>query len=174
MSVDYLEEQLDRVRRVQALMASTTIFEPAVILKPEMVKMHQSARVDAFCKIEGGLGVTIGENVHIASFCHINAGGGEVDIGDHTGIASHVVICGGMTDIGRLAITPQDGGRAIRMRTVIGEYVLIFSGAIILPGVTIGDGSVIAAGSLVCRDVPPGQIWRGNPASFHKLREFSS
>ncbi|MBY9078979.1 acyltransferase [Paenibacillus sp. HN-1] len=51
---------------------------------------------------------------------------------------------------------------------VIGENVLIGANTTILPGVTIGDGAVIAAGSVVHRDVPPGAFVGGNP-----LRELS-
>jgi maltose O-acetyltransferase len=46
----------------------------------------------------------------------------------------------------------------------IGENVWIGSGAIILPGVTIGDDAIIGAGSVVTRDVPAGATVMGNPA----------
>ena len=52
------------------------------------------------------------------------------------------------------------GAGAIR----IGDDVWIGGGAIVLPGVTIGDRSVIAAGSVVTRDVPPDTLAAGNPA----------
>jgi maltose O-acetyltransferase len=46
----------------------------------------------------------------------------------------------------------------------IGNNVWIGGGAIILPGVTIGDDAIVAAGSVVTRDVPPGATVAGNPA----------
>lgn len=46
----------------------------------------------------------------------------------------------------------------------IGRDVWIGGGAIILPGITIGDEAVVGAGSVVTRDVPAGAIVRGNPA----------
>lgn len=51
---------------------------------------------------------------------------------------------------------------------LIGRNVWIGRNAIILPGVSIGDHSVIAAGSVVFNSVPAGQLWRGNPAVFVK------
>jgi maltose O-acetyltransferase len=56
--------------------------------------------------------------------------------------------------------TGAEFGRPIQ----IGQDVWIGGGAIILPGVTIEDGAVIGAGSVVTRDVPAGAIARGNPA----------
>lgn len=50
----------------------------------------------------------------------------------------------------------------------IGNDVFIGTRAIICKGVTIGDCSIIAAGSVVVKDVPPRQVWGGNPASFIK------
>jgi maltose O-acetyltransferase len=58
--------------------------------------------------------------------------------------------------------TGAELGRPIR----IGRDVWIGGGAIILPGVTIGDDAVIGAGGVVTRDVPAGFIARGNPARF--------
>ena len=46
----------------------------------------------------------------------------------------------------------------------IGDNVCIGGGSKILPGVTIGDRSVVGAGSVVTRDVPPGVVVAGNPA----------
>ncbi|CEP01132.1 unnamed protein product (mitochondrion) [Plasmodiophora brassicae] len=50
----------------------------------------------------------------------------------------------------------------------IGNNVWVGAGALILPGVTIGDDSVIAAGSVVTRDVPKGVVVKGNPARVHR------
>lgn len=50
----------------------------------------------------------------------------------------------------------------------IGKRVFVGGHSIILKGVTIGDESVIGAGSVVTRNVPAGEIWAGNPAKFIK------
>jgi acetyltransferase-like isoleucine patch superfamily enzyme len=55
---------------------------------------------------------------------------------------------------------------------VIGNNVFIGGFSIILKGVTIGDSSVIGAGSVVSRAVPSGEVWAGNPASF--IRKINS
>lgn len=150
------------------------IYEHCVILKPEVIALGDGCRVDSYVKLEGGEGIDIGENVHVASFCHINAGGGQVILGAHSGYASHVVICGGATDYSQLAICPQDGGRAVRLTTVIGEYALVFAGAIVLPGCVVGRGAVVAAGAVVTKDVPPFEIWAGVPARVVGKRELSN
>jgi maltose O-acetyltransferase len=56
--------------------------------------------------------------------------------------------------------TGIEGARPVR----IGHNVWIGGGAIVLPGVTVGDDAVIGAGSVVTRDVPPGAVVVGNPA----------
>ena len=50
----------------------------------------------------------------------------------------------------------------------IGDYVFIGARCIIGKGVTIGEKSIVAAGSVVTRDIPAGEIWGGNPAKFIK------
>ena len=50
--------------------------------------------------------------------------------------------------------------------------VWIATGAYVLPGVTIGEGSVVGAGSVVTKDVEPWTVVAGNPAKFIKKREL--
>jgi maltose O-acetyltransferase len=68
----------------------------------------------------------------------------------------------------RVRQTGVEFGRSIR----IGRDVWIGGGAIILPGVTVGDNAVIGAGSVVTRDVPTGSTARGNPARITAATEF--
>ena len=60
--------------------------------------------------------------------------------------------------------------REIRGDTVVGNDVWIGMKAVILPGVTIGDGAVVAAKAVVSHDVPPYSIVAGNPAKVVKAR----
>lgn len=151
------------------------IFDYCTILKPEVISLADGVRIDDYTKIEGGQGVTIGTNVHIASFTHINGGGGEINIGAHSGLASGVRVIGGYPDFDYLHISsaePPELCHVIKKRTVIGEYVAIYSNAIILPGVAIGDGAMVAAGAVVNRDVDPWSIVTGNPAKIVAKREI--
>jgi serine acetyltransferase len=55
-------------------------------------------------------------------------------------------------------------------RTTIGNDVWIGDCALVKAGVTIGDGAVIGMGSVVTKDIPPYEIWAGNPARRIKVR----
>jgi acetyltransferase-like isoleucine patch superfamily enzyme len=61
-------------------------------------------------------------------------------------------------------VMSHDMTRGLRTHTYIGERCFIGARAIIMPGVRIGDGSIVGAGSVVTRDVPPCSIVAGNPA----------
>lgn len=63
-----------------------------------------------------------------------------------------------------VAILAHDMARSFQADTRIGKNCFIGAHSVILPGVTIGDSSIVAAGSVVNRDVPPGSIVAGNPA----------
>ena len=64
---------------------------------------------------------------------------------------------------------PVHEGQSVRVAPVkLGRNVWLGRGVIVLPGVSIGDHAVIAAGSVVFCDVPPREVWRGNPAAFVK------
>jgi acetyltransferase-like isoleucine patch superfamily enzyme len=102
--------------------------------------------------ISFGTRVDIGENVVIR-------GGGGVIIGSNVLIAAGTVI----TSQGH-PINPPRWGRNISNPVSIGNEVWIGANAVILPGVTIGDGAIVAAGAVVSRDVPSYTVVAGVPA----------
>ena len=144
-----------------------TIFEPVIITKPDMVHLDDTVRVDGFTKIEGGNGVRIGRYVHIASMCHLNIGGGELVMGDYSAAASGAKVVTGSNKIDALscsAVAPEHMQRIERSKVVIGAYAVLFCNAVVLPGVTIGEGAAIAAGAVVTKDVEAWSIMGGVPA----------
>jgi len=57
------------------------------------------------------------------------------------------------------------------MPVIAREGAVIGGGATVLPGVTIGERAVVAAGAVVTKDVPAGEVWGGNPARYMMSRE---
>ncbi len=102
----------------------------------------------------------IGDRVSINAFVHIWALGG-VTIGDDTLIASHVAITSLTHDPHAELFSASSQARPV----VIGRNVWIGTHAVILPGVTIGDGAIIGAGAVVIRDVAPKSMVVGVPAA---------
>lgn len=110
--------------------------------------------------------LTIGDNVGIS-------GGGicvqeEVVIGNQVLLGANAFI----TDTDFHPINPEnrrssreDVGTA---KVVIEDNVFIGMDSIVLKGVTIGKNSIVGAGSVVTKSIPPNQIWGGNPAKFIK------
>lgn len=110
----------------------------------------------------------IGDDVYVGKHVTIEVDG---EMGDGTLIANAVGVVG-RTDheihevgssIRRAAWVGDDPAR-LSSRTVIGSDVWIGCGAVILSGVVIGGSSVVAAGALVTRDVPPNTVVVGSPA----------
>lgn len=66
------------------------------------------------------------------------------------------------------SILSHDMTRALKTDTRIGSHCFIGARSIILPGITVGDHSVVAAGAVVTKDVPPNTIVAGNPAKVLK------
>jgi len=151
------------------------IYEDCTILRPEQISLADGVRIDARVRLEGGNGITIGENVHIGSASCLNTGGGELVFGAHSGCSVNVVIATGHPDTSYLHISaaePPELCHVIKHKTVIGEYVVIYPGAYIAPGVTVSDGAIIWPGAVVTCDIPPFEEWAGIPAKFIRHREI--
>ena len=110
-----------------------------------------------------GLNLTIGNNVFINQGCHFMDLGG-ITIGDDVMIGPKVnLISAGHP------LSPAERRSGIVAKPIsIGNNVWIGAAATILPGVTIGDNAVIAAGAVVSRDVPADTLAAGVPARVLK------
>lgn len=109
-----------------------------------------------------GKNITIGKDVFINSGCHFQDQGG-IEIGDGALIGHNVVLATINHDT-----IPGNGRKNHYAPIQLGKHVWIGSNATILPGVTVGDWAVIAAGAVVTNDVPPYTIVGGVPAKIIK------
>lgn len=107
----------------------------------------------------------IGRNSNVGWFCSLDARGG-VKIGNHVTIASYTKIITGSHELNDPEFTAKF------KPVVIEDYVWIGTDCIILQDVTIGKGAVVAAGSVVTKDVPPYAVVGGVPAKFIKQRDI--
>jgi acetyltransferase-like isoleucine patch superfamily enzyme len=115
----------------------------------------------------------ISNDLHAEAYSYIGDNcfiGPKVRIGRYTMLASNVTIRGGdhiFTDPNKPIIF---SGRPNLQKTIIGEDVWVGMSSIIMAGVTIGDGAIIGAGSIVNKDIPPYAIFAGVPAKIVKMR----
>lgn len=105
-----------------------------------------------------GRNISIGRNVFINMGCKFQDQGG-ITIADGALIGHNVVIA----TINH-PLEPDRRGDVVPAPVVIGKGAWIGSNATILPGVTVGDGAVVAAASVVTKDVPAGTVVVGSPA----------
>jgi acetyltransferase-like isoleucine patch superfamily enzyme len=127
------------------------------VFKVKKINIESPVFIYEYKNIEMGENVTINAFVHIWANCNLK-------IGKDTMLASHVQITTSTHDYN---IHPMHATR-IDQPVEIGKNVWIGTGAIILPGVTIGDNSVIGAGSVVTKDIPDNSIAYGIPAIVRK------
>jgi acetyltransferase-like isoleucine patch superfamily enzyme len=135
------------------------------IPQPDLVNLYgcrigAATRVGAFVEIQKG--ASVGARCKISSHSFICEG---VVIEDEVFIGHGVMFT---NDIYPRAANPDGSPQGERDWTVVPTHVRrgasLGSNATILPGVTIGEGALVAAGAVVTRDVPPGAIVAGVPA----------
>jgi acetyltransferase-like isoleucine patch superfamily enzyme len=117
---------------------------------------HQAVKFLSFWRVRyfRFMGITIGKNCFISWGAHLDIRRGRTIIGDNVNIAHGSYILS------------HTGYRSTKeeIQTVIEDNVKIFVNSVILPGVRVGKNSVVGAGSMVMKDVPPNVVVMGNPA----------
>lgn len=113
-------------------------------------------------------GVAIGQNSRINRDCTLDIRCG-LTIGDNVSISPEVMILTLSHDYNDPRFSDLDAGPV-----TIEDYVWIGSRAMILPGVTLGRGAIVAAGSVVTKDVPPMTVVAGIPAKPVAVRDSAA
>jgi acetyltransferase-like isoleucine patch superfamily enzyme len=135
----------------------------------------------SYLRFEPGCKVTVGNLFQIFSGAHVIVGeGAEFRLGSGYTNYGLDIICRNRVDIGQdcligpqVMIRDDDAHEVIgsprSAPIIIGDRVWVGARAIILKGVTIGDGAIVASGAVVTKDVPPRTVVAGTPA--HVIRE---
>ena len=127
-------------------------------LRLYLKEMGPGSSVQMGCKFLHGRRISMGRNCVINFGCLFDGREYDISIGSNVSIGPNASIL-------TLAHDPQSADFADKGGHVsIGDRVWIGFGAIVLPGVTLGEGAVVAAGAVVTKDVAPYTIVAGNPA----------
>jgi acetyltransferase-like isoleucine patch superfamily enzyme len=119
--------------------------------------------VSSFTKIKINGPFRLGRRVHIASGCFIEVSAGGLTVGDDVLVGPNCSILTSKYVYDRVDLPLHLQGHTSD-GVVIGRNVWIGANAVVLDGARLGDGTIVAAGSVVSGQIPPGSIVQGNPA----------
>jgi len=148
---------LAEVGRVPSHRVRNYFYRRAGLVLPGTSSIHWRAEFYAPDRIEVGEHCTIGDSAFLD-------GRSGLSIGDCVNLGSHVTVYTRQHDVN----SPDFAETGAPVS--IGDHAWVASHAIVLPGVTIGEGAVVAAGAVVTKDVPPFAMVAGNPARFVRER----
>ena len=142
-----------------------TVYDGAKIIGRENIQFGSPVLVDDFTLIVARDPVILGDYVHIACFSSIT-GGERIEIGPFSAISQGARLLTGTDDFihggfGNSTV-PTEYRNALRAPITVGRFCIVGANAVVLPGVSIGEGAVVGAGSVVTRDLEPWGVYIGN------------
>jgi len=145
--------------------AGVTIYENVKIVGIDNIEWGENIIIDSFTYLYSGKHIKFGNNIHVSSFVFLNGGGG-LEIGDFAGFSQGCKVYSSTDDFkdhgfGNPTI-PEKYRNPRREPVKIGRFAVIGANAIILPGVTVGEGATVGANTVVSRDLEPWGIYIGN------------
>jgi galactoside O-acetyltransferase len=150
------------------------ISDKVSIYNPKNISIGSNVRIDDFCIISAGEnGIEIGNYVHIA--CYVSLIGSElIKLNDFVGISSKTAVYSSSDDYSGNFLTgptiPNEYKNVHNSSVLFESHSIIGAGSVILPGVTIGEGTAIGAMSLVTKNVDSWGIYIGSPLKYIKKR----
>lgn len=152
-------------------LGENVIFEEGILVfYPEHIEIGNNVYIGHNTILKGyhKNKMTIGDNTWIGQGCFFHSGGG-LRIGNNVGVAPYVKIITSVHDETPIS-TPVINNKLIMKEVSIENGSDIGIGAILLPGVRIGEGAIVGAGSIVTGDIAPHTVVAGSPAKFLRQR----
>ncbi len=144
----------------------------ANIYNCEEIEIGDNSRIDDFCVISGN--IKIGRNVHVTPQCLVAGGEKGIVFEDFTTIAYGVQVFTQSDDYSGRTMTnstiPEKYKDISKKKVTIEKHSIVGAGSIIMPGITLSEGTSIGAMSLVLEDTLPWSIYVGSPARKKKAR----
>lgn len=142
-----------------------TVYAGAKLIGIENITFGSPVLIDDFSLIVARDPIIIGNYVHIACFSSITGGEG-VEIGDYAAISQGARLLTGTDDFiyggfGNSTV-PTEYRNTLRAPISVGRFCIVGANAVVLPGVTIGEGAVVGASSVVTHDLAPWGVYIGN------------
>jgi dTDP-4-amino-4,6-dideoxy-D-glucose acyltransferase len=150
------------------------ISDKTSIYNPGKISLGSNVRIDDFCIISAGSdGIEIGSNVHIA--CYVSLiGKARIKLGDFVGISSKTAVYSSSDDYSGKVLTgptvPDEFKNVDHREVIFEDHSIIGAMSVILPGVTIKEGTAVGSLSLVTKNLEPWKIYAGNPLRLLKDR----
>ena len=157
----------DMLKLIRLLISKYRLFKLSLFCNE--FKVGQGFVCGKGCFVSRKNSISIGDNFYMGNYCHLAA---NALIGHDVMFASFVSIVGGDHKIDNINTSIRNSGRDEFKTTIIEDNVWIGHGCIIMHGVKIGSGAVLAAGSVVTKDVPNNAIYGGNPSKLIRYRHI--
>ncbi|HAS6244269.1 TPA: acyltransferase [Vibrio vulnificus] len=167
------EKQLNEIG-FAALGSNVLISDKASIYGAQRIKIGNNVRIDDFCVISAGKGgIEIGNYVHVAVFALL-IGNGKITLSDFSGVSSRVSIYSSNDDYSGGYLTnptvPSEYTNVKSADVTLMKHVIIGSGSVVLPGVTLHEGAAVGSLSMISKDCEAFGIYIGSPAKKIKRR----
>lgn len=170
--MSYLTESELRAVGFRSLGKDVRISTRASIYSPELMSIGDHVRIDDFCVLSGEL--TLGRNSSIAVFCNLAAGRSSITLGEFATLAYGCQIVAQSDDYSGESMSsptvPREFKREVSMPVVIGNYSILGTNTVVLPGVTIPEGVASGAGTLFLSSPDEWSIYVGAPARRIRAR----
>ena len=168
----YLKHRELIKRKFKYIGKNVLISDKASIYNTEQFEIGDNSRIDDFVIISGK--IKIGSFVHIAAHSYIGGGVEGVEIEDFAGLAHYVQVFSQSDDYsGRKMTNPtidENFKNVFRKKVFIKKHSIVGAGSIIMPGVTLNEGTAVGVMTLIRKTTEPWSTYMGNPSKKVKNR----